>query len=1503
MASFGRYETVRELYRSGYTIVYSGREADQTEEKFAIKVYQPSSLLFEEGQTKTDPHLFLNSAGVQQKVAAGGAQHWAPIYEYGSAPDGAFYVTDKCDRSLQQLIDGRVRLAAKDLHTIIESVAEGLLEFKQACNRPHGNLKSTNVLISGSRILLSDPLPDRYIDHEAHYDVDFRLIAEMIYQLVMHRPSPAVEGWQVPDSGEWGRLGRRAADWRSLCSRLLNAHLKPGTMTVETLLEELAQLKEAKPIISARRLIAAGLAVIACAVVLIMLWPPPAPPEKSEWENLCNDYEYWVSDLRAALGERAKDGIQRKVRWGQDQYLVEILDKIELASYPYKVVLNEGKLHVREVRDHPEYAERKKTQQALQSVEGIKGFFDPNADAAWPLLVEIADAASSLEKRGWQKPAAYFALLAENVQPGPDRKIAENADAILELNRKGTLNRISSCLKDIAEYQKKLSDSGAPILVNFDDRYVDQEVAAGPGEPSEEAVSELQEKLGQIAELGRKLAGFVEADWPRVDKDLLQSDPDYQKLAPSTEGFQNWLRLAQSFRRIEDPREDVAEERKKAVNQTEWNLKILEAEPTTQIIARKLRTKLEEIEDRFSRMPEILENEGIFLVARDEQAVRKKLELWLEDFRTLSTDVDQEVSKLVPPPEWLAKAEGWQIAGSQAVHEAWVKRRDSILDESTKGKLRGGDRFALAKVRPKVEEIWDRLNRLSSLARTLDRDFGQTLPPAEHGINNLLLEDAHHRQRENVFRRIIGQFPEDAVPDINDRETFRPQWHQELTTFRRYREDLGTLLKAFYEVHRRFQVCYLLDDEPTAQSVGRFDELLNEIRNANVFTDVFAENSPINTTFALLEGRIARLKEIRQQSERAGLVNIADTAAQTEAVYAAWARLGELSNPPWPDSKEQLSTDRDIRGRLRKEFENIKTSDRTRGNFLLQKLFSSGLEREIVSIEKNSSDDKVLARFGTTADKLITDIKAAYPDNPEAALNELEELEVLAGALADFLTGAEWQDKENKIRMDLFTEQSPLYDDNRTTFAKDDFRQWLGKEKGVKRYVKLVSDPRRQYRQPERNIEAKVQDIKGLISQKVLPSKPDKAQEFSSQLTSLDRDLANILDIPSIEGNRARIDESMDTLGSLWKRLDDLEKAVKSVIKPEYCERLDRLDSGQVVFPAGSALNGFEPLIAKDIRTFEPLFIASWEEFRTSEPLRTVFFERTEGPDPENIGWPKYLRSNKDPSVILRFIPAGSGSPQPFYMATHEITNQQYRLFLEKSGAKALLRPKGWSRFIAQDNTQLVISASFDYPPCGVNWDEAKNAFMVADPNKDIPVTLVTYPGAQSYAGWLDAQLPTASQHAYAARAGANTLYPWGDNLSQVAGYAHVRAAAWQIAARQYNSKIDNPLEIAHAPVGAVKPNGFVAQQTPLDVTGVVYEQEAYGSPWPVAGASKPNAWGLYDMVGNVWEWCQDSRNSGQSLICGGSCLSPPEHVRPDSQFNFQGRACDVGFRVVVPAR
>ena len=101
-------------------------------------------------------------------------------------------------------------------------------------------------------------------------------------------------------------------------------------------------------------------------------------------------------------------------------------------------------------------------------------------------------------------------------------------------------------------------------------------------------------------------------------------------------------------------------------------------------------------------------------------------------------------------------------------------------------------------------------------------------------------------------------------------------------------------------------------------------------------------------------------------------------------------------------------------------------------------------------------------------------------------------------------------------------------------------------------------------------------------------------------------------------------------------------------------------------------------------------------------------------------------------------------------------------------------------------------------------------------------VTKVSWHDAQDFIQWLNKKeggsryrLPTEAEWEYAARAGTNTIYSWGNAKSQAGSYAWYDKNAYDVG-RKY----------AHA-----------------------------------VGTKKPNPWGLYDMHGNVWEWVQDWYN------------------------------------------
>ena len=206
----------------------------------------------------------------------------------------------------------------------------------------------------------------------------------------------------------------------------------------------------------------------------------------------------------------------------------------------------------------------------------------------------------------------------------------------------------------------------------------------------------------------------------------------------------------------------------------------------------------------------------------------------------------------------------------------------------------------------------------------------------------------------------------------------------------------------------------------------------------------------------------------------------------------------------------------------------------------------------------------------------------------------------------------------------------------------------------------------------------------------------------------------------------------------------------------------------------------------------------------------------------------------------------------PFWMATQEVTNAQYRLF----------DPDHSSR---------------DHE--GLSLDEP-----------DQPVVFVTWAQATKYAKWLSEKtghtfrLPTEAEWEYAARAGSSTARFWGEKSKDACIYANVQD------------------EVASTTFDWHWPNHQCT--------------DGYAVSSPV-GQFQPNAFGLFDMLGNVWEWtCSpwseeydgsekrcESKVWGPSsrAVRGGSWVNVPRNVR--SAFR-QGRPpaiskLEIGFRLV----
>lgn len=196
-----------------------------------------------------------------------------------------------------------------------------------------------------------------------------------------------------------------------------------------------------------------------------------------------------------------------------------------------------------------------------------------------------------------------------------------------------------------------------------------------------------------------------------------------------------------------------------------------------------------------------------------------------------------------------------------------------------------------------------------------------------------------------------------------------------------------------------------------------------------------------------------------------------------------------------------------------------------------------------------------------------------------------------------------------------------------------------------------------------------------------------------------------------------------------------------------------------------------------------------------------------------------------------------------FLIDKNEITNTEYQKFAEATG-----RAKPW-----QWRRGNIPQGKEKFPVYNVNWEDAT-----------------------AYCAWAGKRLPTESEWEKAARAGTDRLrYPWGDQLlAPLPGRRGGGPAAQQTAVAAPNR--DDPGTAVPEPSAA--PNrddpGTAAPAAPQPARGapppaqgggrrgggVGTKMAHYGvadGPMPV-GSFPPNAYGIFDMVGNIGEWVQD---------------------------------------------
>jgi len=134
----------------------------------------------------------------------------------------------------------------------------------------------------------------------------------------------------------------------------------------------------------------------------------------------------------------------------------------------------------------------------------------------------------------------------------------------------------------------------------------------------------------------------------------------------------------------------------------------------------------------------------------------------------------------------------------------------------------------------------------------------------------------------------------------------------------------------------------------------------------------------------------------------------------------------------------------------------------------------------------------------------------------------------------------------------------------------------------------------------------------------------------------------------------------------------------------------------------------------------------------------------------------------------------------------------------------------------------------------GANWRNPRGPGSTLDGLWDHPVVHVAWADVAAYARWAGAEIPTEAEWEYAARGGHDSAYAWGDEFEPG---GKVMANTWQ----------------GEFPWNNRKPMG-----------------QRYTSP---VGSFDPNGFGLYDMIGNTWEWTQDWWST--EAVVTRSCCAP----------------------------
>lgn len=274
MPTFGDFETYGEPIaiteeRGHVSTVWRATKGGKGDSKFIVKCYAPPRSTSKHGQSEDalerDPaHEFLEGIKQLKKAHSERGPGLVPIHDFGISDLGAWYVTDFYPRnSLKAWIAKRGSVDSAGLRQVVHGVVGGCLTLVRSRGYSHGNLKPSNVFLSGkpqplrnTPLHLADAYPaaplqlarlratDKRTVGELLGQVmevqDLRALGELLLQLVEGRLVTSAYDYNYPvaASTAWENLGRDGERWRELCNQLLDPQLSLDKVNLESLAKE-----------------------------------------------------------------------------------------------------------------------------------------------------------------------------------------------------------------------------------------------------------------------------------------------------------------------------------------------------------------------------------------------------------------------------------------------------------------------------------------------------------------------------------------------------------------------------------------------------------------------------------------------------------------------------------------------------------------------------------------------------------------------------------------------------------------------------------------------------------------------------------------------------------------------------------------------------------------------------------------------------------------------------------------------------------------------------------------------------------------------------------------------------------------------------------------------------------------------------------------------------------------------------------------------------------------